>query len=464
MSTGRPPSRVVVMGRDVDLWLCAGQRHRPGAWPGGRERDCGRAPDSIDVLSERSAPLYRRSKPFHTKLGIKEPSLIRATAGSFSFGQNFVAGPRARPGLPISFMPGAPYGAAIDARQCILSVLAVKATRAWLEDFVLKIFASTAVAASKNGRMLLPDEGTSAFGRTDYGYHLQTIAYAGYLKSTAANLGVKMINRRKKDSSSAMKPDRSPRSSSMGSLRIEGQLFVDAIGPDAILIGQSLDGPASRIVAAIFQRRSNLYSARAPAFTKTPPFAEIRCTGAWLDRASSKPIRHRCPSCLLERNSWRCRRALEVGVRCGSRRAGLRLSFHAVNTCVRAKPVGRQLRGGRRIRRASSIQSTTSIFMHRSLASCTCCPCFRSPGSSPPNERSGQPNHALALRAHTGFPVRVLYALAPGSTANSGSVPCRQSVPQALAQQDRHLPRARSDCSHGGRNLFWPIAGRRRFS
>ena len=125
--------------------------------------------------------------------------------------------------------------------------------------------------------MLLPDEATSAFGRTDYGYHVQTIAYAGYLKSTAANLGVKiyeaqkgLVERDETGSIAALIID--------GSLRIEGQLFVDATGPDAILIGRSLEVPSEdwRHYFSV----DRVLAARAPAFTKTPPFAEIRITGA----------------------------------------------------------------------------------------------------------------------------------------------------------------------------------------
>src|SRR5258708_34720404 len=88
--------------------------------------------------------------------------------------------------------------------------------------------------------MLLPDEATSAFGRTDYGYHLQAMAYASHLKSTAATLGVKMyqtqtgmVERDENGLIAALIVD--------GSLRIEGHLFVDASAEGAILIGRPLE-------------------------------------------------------------------------------------------------------------------------------------------------------------------------------------------------------------------------------
>jgi tryptophan halogenase len=268
MSTGLPLSRVVVVGRDVDLWLCVNA--------------IGRAlgPAAVNVIAVElptrltSSDISATQPPleaFHAKLGIKETSLIRATAGSFSFGQNFVAGP----GLgrtPNFFHAWGAYGAPIDGSAFFPCWL--KAVRHGLmvsyQDFCL-----TAVAA-KNGRMLLPDEATSAFGRTDYGYHVQTIAYAGSLKSTAVGLGVKMYEAQK----ALVERDETGSIAALiidGSLRVEGELFVDATGPDAILIGRSLDVPSENWRKHFSVDR--ILSARAPAFTKIPPFAEIRITG-----------------------------------------------------------------------------------------------------------------------------------------------------------------------------------------
>ena len=49
MSTGQPLSRVVVMGRDVELWLCVNAISR-ALRPGGSAGDCDRAPDSIEIF------------------------------------------------------------------------------------------------------------------------------------------------------------------------------------------------------------------------------------------------------------------------------------------------------------------------------------------------------------------------------------------------------------------------------
>jgi tryptophan halogenase len=322
MSVGPPLSRVVVMGRDVDLWLCVNAIAR-ALGPAGVQVTAIELPTRLrsSDISATLPPL----EAFHAKLGLKEPSLIRATAGSFSFGQNFVPGSGRTPNF---FHAWGAYGAPIDGSAFFPCWL--KATRYGLklsyQDFCL-----TAVAAS-NGRMLLPDEATSAFGRTDYGYHVQTMAYAGYLKSIAANLGVKMyqaqkglVERDETGSIAALIID--------GSLRIEGQLFVDATGPDAILIGRSLNVPFDDWRPYFSVDR--VLSARAPAFTRTPPFAEIRIAGdGWTalhpNQAATGVLHAYCGE--LSRD--------EAALASASAAASAKLadvSFHAVNPYVRSR-------------------------------------------------------------------------------------------------------------------------------
>ena len=323
MSTGQPLSRVVVIGRDVDLWFCVTAISR-ALGPAGVQVTAIALPTRLKPsdISATLPPL----EAFHAKLGIKEPSLIRATTGSFSFGQNFVAGSGVGRTSHFFHAWGA-YGAPIDGSAFFPCWL--KATRYGLklsyQDFCL-----TAVAA-KNGRMLLPDDATSAFGRTDYGYHVQTMAYAGYLKSIAANLGVKiyeaqewLVERDETGSIAALILD--------GSLRIEGQLFVDATGPDAILIGRSLDVPSDNWRPHFSVDR--ILSARAPAFTKTPPFAEIRIAGdGWTalhPNQAATGILHAYSSEFLSD---------EAALASASAAASAKLadvSFHAVNACVRS--------------------------------------------------------------------------------------------------------------------------------
>jgi tryptophan halogenase len=324
MRAGQALSRVVVMGRDVDLWLSVNAISR-ALGPAGVNVIAIELPTRLrsSDISATLPPL----EAFHSKLGIKEPALIRATAGSFSFGQNFVAGSGAGR-TPNFFHAWGAYGAPIDGSAFFPCWL--KATRYGLkvsfQDFCL-----TAVAAT-NGRMLLPDEATSAFGRTDYGYHLQTIAYAGFLKSIAANLGVKiyqaqkgLVERDETGSIAALILD--------GSLRIEGQLFVDATGPEAILIGRSLD-----VTCESWRQHfsvDRVLTARAPAFTKTPPFAEIRITGGgWTAHHPAQTttgVLHAYSSDLLGDEA-----ALQSV--CAAANAPLAdVAFRAVNTSVRSR-------------------------------------------------------------------------------------------------------------------------------
>jgi tryptophan halogenase len=266
MSAERQVSQVVVLGRDADLWLSVNALSR-ALEPAGVQVVAIELPTRLlaSHVSATQPPL----EALHAKLDIKESSLLRATGGSFSFGQNVVA---TSSRIPSFFHAWGSYGAPIDGSRFFPCWL--RATRAGMK-VSFQSFCLTAVAA-QNGRMLLPDEATAAFGRTDYGYHLSTMAYVGYLKSIAATLGVKMYEAQKvlveweQESIGALIVD--------GSARIEGQLFVDATGEEAILIGESLRVPWEYWRPHFSVDR--VLSARAPAFTSIPPFAEIR-TARW---------------------------------------------------------------------------------------------------------------------------------------------------------------------------------------
>jgi tryptophan halogenase len=252
-----------VVGRDADLWLCASAIGR-ALKPAGVEVTAVELPTQLSAV--HSSATLPPLEALHAKLDINESALIRATGGSFSFGQNVVAGCHR---VPNFFHAWGAYGAPIDGSAFFPCWL--KATRHGLNN-TLQSFCPTAVAA-QNGRMLLPDEVTGAFGRTDYGYHLQTLAYAAYLKSFSVRLGVKIyqahhigVERTAPGCIAALTLD--------GSVRVEGQLFVDATGDDALLVGQALGVPLVSW-GEHFPVDRVLY-ARAPKFTSTPPFAEIR--------------------------------------------------------------------------------------------------------------------------------------------------------------------------------------------
>ena len=322
MSANAPLSRVVVVGRDADLWLSvnalSGALTCVGVQVVAVELPTRLKPSHV---SATLPPL----EAFHTKLGLKEATLLRVTAGSFSFGQNVVdlSGK-----VPNFFHAWGAYGAPIEGSAFFPCWL--KARRLGLNRS-FQHFCLTAIA-SQNGRMLLPDEATAALGRTDYGYHLHTMAYVAYLKSIAVALGIRVyeaqrvgVERRDDGSISALSID--------GSVSLEGELFVDASGEDAVLIGRSL-GVASDYWRPHF-KVDRVISARAPAFTSIPPFAEIRTARAgWTALHPSQAVTgvvHAFSSDLVSDVA-----ALEsASAACGVKLA--EGSFHSVNPGVRAQ-------------------------------------------------------------------------------------------------------------------------------
>src|SRR5262249_27682099 len=123
------------------------------------------------------------------------------------------------------------YGATIDGQPFLSCWLKAEAT-APFQSFCL-----TAVAAL-NGRLVLPDAATAAFGRADYAYHLPAIAYAGFLKAKAARIGVALHQ------AVAVEMMRGERGIEAvvadGDRRFAGDLFVDASGADALLAGKNV--------------------------------------------------------------------------------------------------------------------------------------------------------------------------------------------------------------------------------
>ena len=261
--SGRPVSRVVVVGRDADLWLTANAL-------GYALKSAGVEVIAVELPSRVRPSQVSASLPpleaLHAKLNIDESALLRATGGSFSFGQNIVAGCRR---IPNFFHAWGAYGARIDGSPFYPCWL--KAVRFGL-NAPFQSFCPTAVAA-QNGRMLLPDDATVAFGRTDYGYHLQTLAYVGVLKSNSVAHGVTVheahaveVVRATSDSIAALIVN--------GSTRIEGEFFIDASGDEARLLGRVL-GVAEESWREHFPA-DRMLMARAPTFTSIPAFAEIR--------------------------------------------------------------------------------------------------------------------------------------------------------------------------------------------
>ena len=265
------PNRIVVVGRDAALWLSATVLRHALA-PAGVSVVAVELPTELDTSSAYVSlpPL----EALHNKLGLDEAAVLRTTGGSFSLGHN-VVGPAG--GLPPFLLAHGSYGAPIDGTNFFPYWM--KARRfglgAALEDFCL-----TAMAA-RQGRMLLPDEETEAFGRTDYGYHLPALFYVAMLKARASKLGIEIHHTR------AVDAELHGETGMIGAVRlddgtrVEGDFFIDASGAEALLIGQSLGiSRESWRSAFVTDRR---LTARAAPFASVPAYAEIRIGGTgWL--------------------------------------------------------------------------------------------------------------------------------------------------------------------------------------
>lgn len=264
MSGGRPVASVIVLGRDVDLWLTAAALGR-ALGPSGITVEAIELPTRVQPSS--IAATLPPLEALHAKLGIGEGEVLLETRGAFSLGQNFLTGTGSPPPF---FHAWGTYGRPIEEIEFFH--IWQQARRQGL-NVPLQGFCLTAVAA-QNGRMLVPDQAALAFGRTDYGYHLHTAPYSLLLKSVAKAHGVKLHEaqgvgvelRADGTSIAALIVD--------GSRRLQADFFVDASGADAVLLGGALGVPLHSWRHHLAAKRVLL--ARAPAFTSIPPFAEIR--------------------------------------------------------------------------------------------------------------------------------------------------------------------------------------------
>lgn len=261
-----PVRKVVVLGRDVPLWLAAGVLRKALA-PSAVEVEAVELPSHLGEADVHVTlpPL----EALHNQLLVDEARLLRATQGCFSLGQNFVGPAGGAPGFLHAYGCS---GTRIDGRDFFPYWLKARrlGLRVGLEDF------SLTAAAARQGRLMVPNEETEVYGRSDYGYHLPAQAYARSLAAIASHHGV--VAHAAKDVNAVLDPD----NGSIAALelgegrRVEGDLFIDASGFQGQLINAGSQArreswrayfPADRIVSAAGARI-------APA----PVYAEIR---AW---------------------------------------------------------------------------------------------------------------------------------------------------------------------------------------
>ena len=271
-------SRVIVVGRDAALWLTALSLQRALGVTGV-------SVTAVELPASLNPGAVCRSLPpleaLHNRLGFNEADLIRQTRGSYALGWNIA------PPAPAAafFLAHGVYGAPIDGADFFHYW--AKARHFGLE-VAFENFSPTAMAA-RQGRMLAPDSETDKFGRADYGYHLPAVDYAGFLKSLA---------RRAKLTSHQSRSVQVERDGTGGAVvavsldtgeRIEGDVFVDTSGAEAVLIGRALGQQfeACRGGSAV----DRALVARAPRFASVPVYSEVRISqGGWLEMQATQSL------------------------------------------------------------------------------------------------------------------------------------------------------------------------------
>jgi tryptophan halogenase len=256
----RPIARVVVVGRDAAGWLSAFALQRAF----GRT---GLTVHMIELPSRLSAVEVYAALPtlanLHRLLGLDDNEVVSACAGVYVQGQRFSNWSKAKPAFMHAYDT---QGVAINHVDFIQYWVKARAEglAVDLEDFCL------GAAAAKQNRYVLRNDTTDAFSNAAHGYHLDARTYVRLLKQCALKTGVvrttgqvASVNRSGAHIQSVVLSD--------GQI-VEGDLFIDASGVEAALIGAMPEAPfeswrhwfgADRIMAVSGKRLAPL-----PAFSQ----------------------------------------------------------------------------------------------------------------------------------------------------------------------------------------------------
>jgi tryptophan halogenase len=277
---GAPPlGRVAIFGAGVDAWMTAAALARA---TGGQA--------AIRVIETGPAPTGALStlpslRSFHALLGLDEAALMAATQATYKLGSRFSG-----------WTPGASFcqafgeiGATLDGVgfHHYWTRLRQAGETTSLDDYNLAAVAATL------GRFAPPDsDPRSPLSTLSYGLHLDAALYVGVLRDLATHNGVTAT--------------RGEIAEVVGAItavllkdgeRVEAELFVDATGPTARLIGKVLNEP--------FEDWSDLLPANravritAEARTDAPPLTEIEAVAdGWRWRV---PLRDRTEAGLVYR-------------------------------------------------------------------------------------------------------------------------------------------------------------------
>ncbi|MES1156772.1 MAG: tryptophan 7-halogenase [Alphaproteobacteria bacterium] len=264
----RKVQRVVVVGRDIAGWLTAYTLARA----------FGRTGVTIEVVELPSmlrpidvAPTLPNLRTLHRLLGFDDNAMIKACFGAPMLGQRFS-----------NWSRGAPFVHAYDTQGVALNRVEflnywVRARREGLnvalEDF------SLGAAAAKQARLIVPNEETMRFSHAAPGYNVEAVAYALLMQLRAKKFGV--IHTPGSVAAVDHEGDRIRSVRLANGPTVEGDLFVDASGAEAVLM-RDMPGDAFQSWSHWFGV-DRILAASGPRLTPIPGFSEISAFRAgWL--------------------------------------------------------------------------------------------------------------------------------------------------------------------------------------
>ncbi|HTM81547.1 tryptophan halogenase family protein [Asticcacaulis sp.] len=257
-------NKVVIAGRDAACWLTANallQAFGP----------TGLAVEVVELPSRLSPHDVYATLPaleaFHSMLGLNEYEIMKTASGAYSLGQSFA---NFSPSGPAFFHPYGAHGKALDRLPFIQLWLRAhhSGMKVDFEDF------SFNAAAAKLGRFFIPNDQTDMFARSDYAYHLKAAPYVQSLKSTALRRGASVRTSRHIE---AIRNDQTGEIAALNlsdGSQVSGDLFIDATGPDSLLLGgaQNVGVESWRTWFGC----NRIITASAAALRPLPPYSQVR--------------------------------------------------------------------------------------------------------------------------------------------------------------------------------------------
>jgi tryptophan halogenase len=257
--------KIVIVGRDAAAWVSALVL----------QFSFGRPESAVAVelveLPSRLEPqdaygTLPTMQAFHSFLGLDESRLLRASNGLYSLGQRFSNWS----GGDSSFFH------AYDTHGISLSQ--VEFFQYWLKarargmDVPLDEF-SLGAAAARHGRFVIFTDSTRAFSKASHGYNLDAIPYLKALGKAALKAGLRHTAGELAD----VEIDEGERVRAItlrDGTRVEGDLFIDASGPEACLM-RRIEAPGNFESWRQWLPCDRLMVASAPALEPIPAFSQV---------------------------------------------------------------------------------------------------------------------------------------------------------------------------------------------